>query len=447
MICPVSWPLPAMTRTSPRAQFGDRGGDRLPPVADLDRAGRRFQNGAANLRRILAARIVVGDIDEIGELGCDAAHQRPLAAVAVAAGAEHDRETPLGMRAQRASAPSPAHPAYGRNRQRPAAPVAVSPTNCMRPGTPPQTRQHRDRVAAAPRRSRSTSPSAASTFDRLEPADQRQVDVAARAEHLDGEVLPRRQRHPLDDAQFAARLVAEADDIDDRARGTAPSSPANSGLSALSTAIPPGRQQLGEQPPFRRAIRVHVAVVIEMVARQIGEGRRRAERCRRAGIARDRGSTPRSRRARRRPRPIPPDRDAARPGPASSARRAAARSGDDEAERAEARRRMSERGPDLAREMRHRGLPVRAGHRDDRPRLPPVEPRRQQGQTALRVRIDDDRHPAARLGIERQRRRRRRSGSRRRRARPPRRRRRGRPGSCRAMRRTENRARPGANWR
>ena len=66
---------------------------------------------------------------------------------------------------------------------------------------------------------------------------------------------------------------------------------------------------------------------------------------------------------------------------------------------------MAERGPDLAREMRDRGFAVRAGHGDDRMRLPPVEPRRQQGETALRVRIDDDRHAAARLGIEIQRRR------------------------------------------
>ena len=37
-----------------------------------------------------------------------------------------------------------------------------------------------------------------------------------------------------------------------------------------------------------------------------------------------------------------------------------------EAERAEARRRMAERGPDLAREMRDRGLAVGAGHGGDR---------------------------------------------------------------------------------
>jgi hypothetical protein len=53
--------------------------------------------------------------------------------------------------------------------------------------------------------------------------------------------------------------------------------------------------------------------------------------------------------------------------------------------------------------MRHRRFPIRAGHRDDRSRLPAVEPRREQCQTALRIGVDNDRHAAARLGIQRQR--------------------------------------------
>ena len=106
-------------------------------------------------------------------------------------------------------------------------------------------------------------------------------------------------------------------------------SAANSGLSALSTAVPPGLSSSVNSRSFRRAIRVHVAVIVEMVARQIGERRRREQKCRRAGIARGHGSTPRSRRVRCRLRPNPPDRDAGRPGPASSARRAAALRDDD----------------------------------------------------------------------------------------------------------------------
>ena len=145
---------------------------------------------------------------------------------------------------------------------------------------------------------------------------------------------------------------------------------------------------------FRGAIRVHVAVIVEMIAGQVGEGRGRegdaVEAVLREAVARrldrdvlDAGpgqfrqiAMQRDRVRRRQRAGPPPGRRDTRP------------------ERAEARRRMAERGPDLAREMRDRGLAVGAGHGDDRVRLAPVEPRRQQGQTALRVRIDDDRHPA-----------------------------------------------------
>ena len=43
-------------------------------------------------------------------------------------------------------------------------------------------------------------------------------------------------------------------------------------LSALSTAVPPARQQLGEQPRLGGEIGLHVAVIVEMIAGQIGEG-------------------------------------------------------------------------------------------------------------------------------------------------------------------------------
>src|SRR6202040_1791830 len=84
------------------AQFGDCGWDRGAPVADLDGLWRRGEDRAANLRRRLAARIVVGDVGEVGKLGGDAAHQRTLAAIAVAAGPEDDEEAAVGVRAQRA---------------------------------------------------------------------------------------------------------------------------------------------------------------------------------------------------------------------------------------------------------------------------------------------------------------------------------------------------------
>ena len=46
--------------------------------------------------RVLAARVVRREHGEVGELGGDRAHQRPLAAVAVAAAAEDGQQTAVG---------------------------------------------------------------------------------------------------------------------------------------------------------------------------------------------------------------------------------------------------------------------------------------------------------------------------------------------------------------
>ena len=76
--------------------------DGLPPVPDLDdpvgAAGPRGagQDLAADGRGILAARVVVSDDDQVGQLGGDLAHRRSLARVALAAGAEHHRQPAFG---------------------------------------------------------------------------------------------------------------------------------------------------------------------------------------------------------------------------------------------------------------------------------------------------------------------------------------------------------------
>ena len=63
--------------------------------------GRAGQDLGADRLGLLAARIVVGDDDVIGERGGDPAHDRPLALVAVAAAAEHAHEPARRERAQR----------------------------------------------------------------------------------------------------------------------------------------------------------------------------------------------------------------------------------------------------------------------------------------------------------------------------------------------------------
>lgn len=77
------------------------GPDRLGAVTDIPGTFRSSQDGGADGFRLLAARIVVGDDDMIGILDRDRPHQRPLAGVAIAAGAEDDDELASGVGPQR----------------------------------------------------------------------------------------------------------------------------------------------------------------------------------------------------------------------------------------------------------------------------------------------------------------------------------------------------------
>src|SRR6185437_5352807 len=62
---------------------GNGGADRFAAVSDLDGALCLGKDRSPDRRGVLAARIVVSDNDAVGVLGSDAAHDRPLAGVAV----------------------------------------------------------------------------------------------------------------------------------------------------------------------------------------------------------------------------------------------------------------------------------------------------------------------------------------------------------------------------
>ena len=87
------------------AETVQRLGDRARPVADLAAAGAGGQHGGADRGRVLAARIVVGDDGDIGKARRGGAHQRALAAIAIAAGAEHHVQPARRVRAQRGQQP------------------------------------------------------------------------------------------------------------------------------------------------------------------------------------------------------------------------------------------------------------------------------------------------------------------------------------------------------
>ena len=108
-------------------------------------AARAGENFAADGGGVFGARIVVGDIDDIGVARRDLAHQRTLAAIAIAAAAEHDDEPAPRERTQARRAPSPAHRACARNRRRCRAP-SRSPTRSSRPGAPSSCLQRGEHV-------------------------------------------------------------------------------------------------------------------------------------------------------------------------------------------------------------------------------------------------------------------------------------------------------------
>ena len=181
-IWPVSWPLPAISSTSPGSSSAMRGADRLARGRRSRRApGRAGQDGGADRGRIFAARIVVGDDDAVGVLGRDRAHQRPLARSRSPPAPNTTTSLPLGVGPQRLE--------RLRQRVRLVRVVdedrrAVARRRRARAGPwrPCSVRARRTRAPASPPVAMA-SPAATSAFSTWKRADQRQLDCDASRRH------------------------------------------------------------------------------------------------------------------------------------------------------------------------------------------------------------------------------------------------------------------------
>ena len=87
--CPCSWPLPAIRTTSPGAAASIAVAIARARSGSTSSSGRAGEHLRDDRGGILAARVVGGDDRAVGEVDREPAHLRPLAAVAVAAAAEH----------------------------------------------------------------------------------------------------------------------------------------------------------------------------------------------------------------------------------------------------------------------------------------------------------------------------------------------------------------------
>ena len=372
MVWPCSWPLPATTSTSPGAeQIGQRRRDRRVAVADLA--------AARTAPASIAARIAAGSslrglssvtIATSASRAARRAHQRPLARIAVAAGAEHHVQPARGMRAQRRQQPL--------QRVRRVGVIDIDRGAVRQPrGQLHAGRARRAAPAAGPAGRRTPVASASAAASSALSAWKR---PGSGRSHVPPHAAGHRPPDPVRPAAAAppssgspSPPLADGAKIEPppRAMSRSAASVAAS-MSAFATAGAPCGQQIRRTaaawPRGRRAIG---AVIIQMVARQVGERRRGQPHAVQPELIEPvRGRLHRRvLRCRRAARPASVSRQADRIG------RGQARTGleprRDQAERAQAGGLRPPQRPDLAQELDRAGLAVGAGDRDHRRRLPP----------------------------------------------------------------------------
>ncbi len=388
IVCPCSCPLPATASTSP--------GPRPSSPAAIAFARSPISVAQGQLART-AARIAAGfsrrglssvTIATVREPRDGLAHQRALAGVAVAAGAEHHVQPSSGVRPQCRQQPFEGVRRVG------VVDIGRRPVRQRRrelhpPAHAGEARQQRQRIGRAQRlRQRRREQRVVG----LEPPRQVHHHLPPPVARRDVQHLSVRKRHG---AQQPHRLAALADKAERE-----PASPGDLPQRGERFHLRPGdhrrrradRQQLAEQPELGRPVRGHRAVIIEMVPRQVGE----------AGGGEPHALQPELvepvRRGLHR-RPLDPGRlerrqrlgehDRVGGGEARPGREARCI----QPERAEAGRASAAERPDLAQELDRAGLAVGAGDRDHRLGLRAGMGRGEMGEQPARLDRLDQRSP------------------------------------------------------
>ena len=241
---------------------------RLAAVADFLRLGGGGQDGAADGARILAARIVVGDENQIGQALGDGAHQGPLALVAVAAAAEHQHQPARAMRAQRLERGFERVGGMGViDDQLRARRMDRGQLHASRRALETGKRAER-RLGFDPRGERQAQ--RAQRVHRLESAQQGQIESVALARQLDFDAETGILGFGLDEPQLGPLGPAIADGLD-----SAPAAERGERAAFRLIDIDHGGavfgQQFGKEPRLGGEIGRHVRVIVKMVAGQVGE--------------------------------------------------------------------------------------------------------------------------------------------------------------------------------
>ena len=254
-----------------RLQHADGRFDGVAPVADLQRLRGPVHHFGADLRRVFAARIVVGDDDDVGLPRRCLPHQRALARIAVAASTEHGDQPALGEGPQRRQ----------RRVQRIGLVCVIDEDQRPVVGLADQLQPARRSLEIFQGRQRGAGRNAAADrqprrdqrIGHLETAGQRQAHLEEALDGLDRQDL----REPVVADVEQLQIVAALSDGEDAAAEFPRHRQNASGIGR-------GRfqhhrlvafQQRIEQPHLGREIVLDIGMIVEVVAPQIGEGRGR----------------------------------------------------------------------------------------------------------------------------------------------------------------------------
>ena len=250
-------------------KFPDGPMNGLSTAIHLDRAGSCFENGAPDRRRVFTTRIIVGDKYLICAFNRDLPHLRPFADIAIAAATKNHRKLPLDMRPERIQGVGERIGRMGKvdEHRKP----LIASLDGFEPSAHPfqftKRRHHLRRRQIAGRQHQSER---RQQILHLETTHQWRSNLeSVFLDHQD-EVLAIGARSTIEQLDVLACSAEGGHDVttlpaDRKQLRVLRNIGVQDGLATF-------RQQLSKKPGLRLEIGLHAAVIVEMIARQIGKG-------------------------------------------------------------------------------------------------------------------------------------------------------------------------------